>query len=570
MAEQITSIATDEEPVDTDVIEGESTGIKGLGQKIKEVYSRYKSDFETRNARVYTKLCEKLIKREREYANRPAYLPEIKEMDEEFITRVARIYQIEVEGVSLEHIQNLVTLKLIQNLNDEELERFTGTKPEDEVTGELTRANKIFCAFGAAVGLLPTGAFLAGKNTHNPTQVHDLSQFDRIPSQGSAYSAEPVHVEIHNPGSCAIQILNSAGEIIQAYKTGGDILQIDVPPEHSLATNCLPNEEPTAPNPEWANGISMVALLAAMQGMGNLHLVNAENVHQTPAGNEITVAVIDWAFNFNHSEFSLANSEGRITTYGPYGDVPLNEQLELKSKLMHGTMVSSTIIGETTGIAPHVRIAAISSPDLLLTSVLPSFMGDEGQIEMALAWRNSLETAVDTAGAQIVVIPLGGLGKSDLAYNMLSQTIEKLSENGVYFVFSAGNEGYYQLEANTMYSQLAEEFANVLFVGATDAKGNRAKFSNGGEVYAPGTAIATAYEWPGSVGEDYFIADGTSFAGPITAGVIAVVGAQVPEIFFPENYGEFSKMLAESKQPNSRTLDAEVLLNKAKARWGNR
>ncbi len=352
-------------------------------------------------------------------------------------------------------------------------------------------------------------------------------------------------------------MLNAQSQVIEAYRTSGDVLVIDdIDPHSRLATTCLQDETPIYPQPSYADGINMLALQAAMLGLNNSIRANTQGLAQeSQTEPQVKIAVIDIGFNTMHPELSSQKIEEFGTVYegahvGQY----------------HGTMVSSVISGEAVGINPNAKLATISIPEAYLYGNT-RFMDSE--LIYSNLFNEGLQQAVSDAKAQVVVISMGSNYYSETIYNATFPTIKELSEQGVYFVFAAGNEGYHLAESPSHYAKIAEELPNVIFVGATDVRGYRAPFSNLGEVYAPGTDIAVAYDLPETPEVDYFSAEGTSFAAPIVGAIISMVGAQVPQIFQPENYEEFSKMLETSVIPSTRNIDAQKILELSRQRWGS-
>ncbi len=112
------------------------------------------------------------------------------------------------------------------------------------------------------------------------------------------------------------------------------------------------------------------------------------------------------------------------------------------------------------------------------------------------------------ADVKVVNLSLGGPESSSAEQN----AVEALLHDGRSVVASSGNDGNY-------LPQYPASYPGVLAVGATDAAGNVTTFSSYGkvDVVAPGQGV-TVDDPSGSTR----LVDGTSFASPIVAGVIAL------------------------------------------------
>lgn len=170
----------------------------------------------------------------------------------------------------------------------------------------------------------------------------------------------------------------------------------------------------------------------------------------------------------------------------------------------HGTSVAAIAAGyaaDARGVAP--------SASLLSVRVTNS---DGKSDTFSLA--QGIYAAVD-AGAQIINISLGGYGTTSL----LGDAVDYALAADVAVVAASGNDQAAQLVWPAAY-------AGVVSVGATDATGAQAIFSNSGEgllLTAPGVGIQTA----GTHGERTSFS-GTSASAPVVSGAIAAVMSQAP------------------------------------------
>lgn len=131
-----------------------------------------------------------------------------------------------------------------------------------------------------------------------------------------------------------------------------------------------------------------------------------------------------------------------------------------------------------------------------------------------------IQTAVDK-GASVINISLGAYQNS----LVLSNAVEYAASHGVAIVASAGNDQAAQLTWPAADPR-------TISVGAVDALGQQATFSNSGEnlsLSAPGYGINTPWLGGGTVSFD-----GTSASSPIVAGLMAFVMAQYPGTTAPQ------------------------------------
>lgn len=165
----------------------------------------------------------------------------------------------------------------------------------------------------------------------------------------------------------------------------------------------------------------------------------------------------------------------------------------------HGTAVASLVAGSAAGalgVAPAAEVLSIR-------------VTDGSGLSDAFSVAQGLVAAIE-AGAKVVNISLGGPASSPV----LAEAIEFALARDVAVVAAAGNDQAASLAWPAAY-------AGVVSVGAVDAAGQQAIFSNSGDslqLTAPGYAIQTA----GLAGERIAFT-GTSASAPVAAGAIAVL-----------------------------------------------
>lgn len=197
----------------------------------------------------------------------------------------------------------------------------------------------------------------------------------------------------------------------------------------------------------------------------------------------------------------------------------------------HGTLVLSTMGGyaenQLVGTAPDARYYLFITEDV----------GSENPVEESY-WVEAAETA-DSLGVDVINTSLGYFAYDNASYSyqysdmngstaFISRGADIAFTRGMICVVSAGNSG---ATVNPHISAPADA-RNVLAVGAVTASENYASFSSTGpsfdgrvkpDVMAQGQASVVA-NVDGSIGT----ASGTSFSGPITAGMVASFWQALP------------------------------------------
>lgn len=199
---------------------------------------------------------------------------------------------------------------------------------------------------------------------------------------------------------------------------------------------------------------------------------------------------------------------------GAYADAALGTRLKYLdigygvsgpgSDTAHATSVAALVAGasaDARGLAPSASVLSIRVTGA--DGLSDTFSVAQG-IYAALA-----------AGAQVINISLGGYATSTI----LGAAVEEALAQGVAIVASSGNDQASRLVYPAAYS-------GVVSVGAVDAAGLQAIFSNSGsglQLTAPGYAIQTA----GAAGTRVSFT-GTSASAPVVSGAIAAVLSTTP------------------------------------------
>ncbi len=214
-------------------------------------------------------------------------------------------------------------------------------------------------------------------------------------------------------------------------------------------------------------------------------------------GSGVTIAVLDTGV-----AKSSTLQEANITRRD-FLDLPADAEGEGAG---HATAVASIIAGngvDVKGVSP--------SAGILSYRVLDG-AGSGDSFTMAKA----LVDAVDS-GARVINICAGSESDSHIMKGAVGYAIQK----GVLIVASAGNDGSSHISYPAGYD-------GVISVGAVDAQGAHANFSNTGaklSVSAPGIGVAT-----GGVGDEKITFSGTSAAAPFVSGTLGALISECPDL----------------------------------------
>lgn len=209
----------------------------------------------------------------------------------------------------------------------------------------------------------------------------------------------------------------------------------------------------------------------------------------TTGSTDVKIAVLDTGVDNNHQ--NLQNFVDMSLAKSFVGGDTMDRQ-------SHGTHVSGTIAsyGSVSGVMQNASIVPVK------------VLGDDGSgstygIQQGILYAASIK-------ADVVNMSLGGGGYSQ----GMDEACQTAVDAGVVVIAAAGNSGTGSISYPAAYS-------SVIAVGAVDANGKRASFSQYGtglEVMAPGTNI---YSTVPNNGYDSF--NGTSMATPHVAGVAGLI-----------------------------------------------
>lgn len=262
-------------------------------------------------------------------------------------------------------------------------------------------------------------------------------------------------------------------------------------------------------NPGGRTGWTAGADIAATRAWAHLGMARAG----WPARGGAKVAIIDTGIAFNHAELKNKISDCARYETQLFFNIPVGSSrysTDCGDGNGHGSHVAG-IVGAATGNG--VGVAGVApNADLAICRALNSAgSGTVADIVNCINWSVS-------TGAKVISMSLGGVQGT-----AMQDAVRRAwnNGNGALVVAAAGNNG------NTSTSFPAG-YAEVVSVGATDAAGRLARFSNRNasvELAAPGVNIYSTW-----TGVGYKTISGTSMATPMVSGVASLLFSQTPGI----------------------------------------
>lgn len=261
-----------------------------------------------------------------------------------------------------------------------------------------------------------------------------------------------------------------------------------------------------------------------------IQMLNGQLLHQQNfTGEGKIIAVMDGGFPGVNTATTFSRLRNNNQILGGYDYV--NRSTDFYSGLSHGTLVLSTMGGfkdnELVGTAPDASYYLFITED----------GANEWPLELSL-WVEAAEEA-DRLGVDIINTSLGYTEFDNPNYNFtyadmngtttfISKGLDIAFSRGMICVNSAGNSG----NSPWFYISAPADAINALAIGAVNAAGDYATFSSQGpssdgrvkpDVVAQGQQSVLS-----STSGNITTASGTSFSGPITAGMVACLWQALP------------------------------------------
>lgn len=236
----------------------------------------------------------------------------------------------------------------------------------------------------------------------------------------------------------------------------------------------------------------------------HLHSIHAERAWEETRGKGVTVAIID-------TGVSKVPDLAKTEFVAGYDFV--NDKTTADDDNGHGTHVAGTVAQSTNN---NYGVAGIAYEAKIMPLKVLSGSGGGTISDIAEAIRFAADNKAD-----VINMSLGGGGESQV----MKDAIDYAYNKGVVIIAAAGNE-------NNNSASYPARYAHVIGVGATDAQGERAEFSNYGagvDIAAPGGGNGSKI-WQETIDPDSNTPiisglEGTSMAAPHVAGVAALIKA---------------------------------------------
>lgn len=213
----------------------------------------------------------------------------------------------------------------------------------------------------------------------------------------------------------------------------------------------------------------------------------------------------------------------------PTGDIRDDHGFPGSGEHSHGTLVAGIIGAQgdngkgITGVAWDVRLMAVKVLDCGPNGTAPR--GRMSHVAMGIDYARRM-------GAQVINLSLSSdPGDPTANIPMLRKAIEDAEAQGIVIVAAAGNHRPGSTSVAPGYPAAYTQYSNVVGVGAADADGRYATFSNYGpgvDIAAPGVGIVGTTRTDIDTNPYGIVSQGTSFATPLVTGLVALLVARNP------------------------------------------
>ncbi len=301
-----------------------------------------------------------------------------------------------------------------------------------------------------------------------------------------------------------------------------------------FANRVLNNPLRTATTPKKIKKVNKLLESSELFNYGNsgnqIQMLNGHLLHQQNyTGSGKIIAVMDGGFPGVNTASSFSRLRNSNKILGGYDFV--NRSSNFYSGISHGTLVLSTMGGfrdnQLVGTAPDASYYLFITED----------GANEWPLELSL-WVEAAEEA-DRLGVDIINTSLGYTEFDNPNYNFtyadmngnttfISKGLDIAFSRGMVCVNSAGNSG----NDPWQYISAPADAVNALTIGAVNSAGNYASFSSIGPSFdgrvKPDVVAQGQQSVLSSANGNITTASGTSFSGPITAGMVACLWQALP------------------------------------------
>ena len=299
------------------------------------------------------------------------------------------------------------------------------------------------------------------------------------------------------------------------------------------------------------NSDSRFLTLPYGQGFNQIAMLNAHFLHERGfKGAGMDIAIFDAGFNPNgFSVFSELQSKGQIKDTWDFVD---NDAVVFE-KSQHGAMVLSVLANNNKniiGVAPDANFYLFVSEDNVSENLLEEYN-----------WLMAAERA-DSIGVDVINSSLGytlfddastSHQYSDMNGNttLVSRAANTAVRKGIFVVASAGNDA----QKPWHYVVAPADADSVLAVGAVNAAAKYAYFSSTGPSYGGAIKPNVAAQGQDAVitfaNNQYMVANGTSFSGPLMAGAAACLWQAFPYLSNLQLKKEIERSASQYNAPDS-------------------